>query len=116
MEMITRVTAEFESPELADIAINQVKEKTKGFCSASTSYRKSSVKAEKLVHGEIYTLLPTAVTSHNYVTGVIESPASKDVIPEPDRSKNTTLTIVCDESYAKDVKTVLNSAGALKIK
>lgn len=114
--MVTRVTAEFESPELADIAISRIRQNVKGFCSASTSYSREAVMAERLRHGNVYTILPAAVTSHNYVTGVMEYPASEDIIPEPYRRTGTAVTVICEESAVKNIRSALISSGALSVK
>lgn len=112
--MITRISAEFETPELAETAIHRVRESVP-VRSASMTYSKASDEAMKLRNGTIWTLLPTAVTSHNYYTASIESPASEDVIPEPDRRRNTTAYILCEEEHLEAVKSVLNAMGGLDI-
>lgn len=115
--MIMRISAEFDSPELAELAIKRVKESNgNGVHSANIIYNKNSDKAEKLRNGTIYTVIPTAVTSHSYFTAVIESPASEDVIPEPIRSRRTRAYIICDRECSANVSAVLNSMGGLSIK
>ena len=78
-----RISAEFEAPELAELAIKRLKESIDGIQSAHIIYSKTSEKAMKLRNGSIYTIIPTAVTTHTYFTAVIEQPASDDVIEEP---------------------------------
>jgi len=112
--MITRISAEFETPELAETAIHRVRESVP-VRSASMTYNKASDEAMKLRNGTIWTVLPTAVTSYNYTTAVMESPASEDVIPEPDRRRNTTAYIMCEEEHLDKVKSVLNAMGGLSI-
>lgn len=113
--MITRVSAEFETPELAENAIHRVRESVP-VQSASMVYNKASDEAVRLRNGTVWTVLPTAVTSYNYVTGVLESPTTEDVMPEPERRRNTTAYIMCDEENTDTVKSVLNALGGLEIR
>lgn len=113
--MVTRVTAEFEGPESAELALKKIRENVRGVYSTNFVYNRESDKAEKLRSGTIYTVLPTAVTSYNYLTAVLESPASKDVIPEPARSRKTTVFIVCDGSGTHEINSILTSMGGNNI-
>ncbi len=110
-----KISAEFESPELAELAIKRVKESVKGFHTSSITYNKISDKAMKLRNGNIYTIIPTAVTSQIYLTAVMESPASEDVIEEPYRSRKTNASLYCDDESVDNVRAVLNAMGAMKI-
>lgn len=114
--MITRVSAEFEAPEIAENAIRRIKESQSGIHSANIIYNKTSDKAEMLRSGTIYTFIPTAVTTHNYFTSVIESPASEDVIPEPLRSRRTTAYIICESEAITNVRAIMNAMGGIQIK
>ncbi len=114
--MVTRVSAEFEEPELAELAMKKIRDSIKGVYSTSMIYNRNSDKARKLQNGTLYTIIPTAVTTHNYMTAVIESPASRDVIPEPHRSRKTSVYIVCESASVSNVSSVLNSMGALNIR
>ena len=113
--MVTRVTAEFEGPEAAESALKKIRDNVRGVYSTNFVYDRTSNKAEKLRGGTIYTVLPTAATSYNYLTAVLESPASKDVIPEPARSKKTTVFIVCDGSGTHAISSILTSMGGSNI-
>lgn len=114
--MITRISSEFESPELAELAIKRVKDSVKEIYSATIIYNKTSDKSVKLRNGTIYTIIPTAVTTHNYITAVIESSASEDIIVEPQRNRRTTAYIICDSESVSNISAVLNAMGGLKIK
>ena len=63
----------------------------------------------------VYTIIPTAVTTHNYMTVNMVSPASEDVIPEPIRSRKTIAYVICDSTSVNNVKSIFNSMGGLKI-
>ena len=113
--MITRISAEFETPELAETAIHRVRESI-SIRSANMVYNKSSDEAVKLRNGTVWTLLPTAVTSYNYCTAVMEYPATEDVIPEYERRRNTTAYIMCEDEQTENVKSVLNAMGGLNVR
>ncbi|MDE5583800.1 MAG: hypothetical protein K2J08_08850 [Ruminococcus sp.] len=113
--MISRISAEFETPELAETAIMRLRSST-NVRSVNMVYNKSAEKATRLQNGTMYTILPTAVTSYNYYTAVMESPASEDVVSEPERRRNTTVYIVCNEEDSGNVKSVLNAMGGLNVK
>ncbi len=113
--MIARISAEFETPELAELTIKRIKTSVDGVHSANIIYDKISDKALKLRNGTIYTVIPTAVTTHTYFTAVMEFPASEDIIAEPFRSRNTTAYIVCEKSSLEHTKAILNAYGGLKI-
>lgn len=116
--MVLRVSAEFESPELAEIALKRIKESTGDVYSTGLMYNKISDRAEMLRHGSIYTLIPTVSTVHscNYLTAVMEHPASEDIIPEPSRRRNTQIYVICDSEKSENVSGLLNAMGALNIR
>ena len=113
--MLSRVSAEFETPDLAEAAVRKVREKCKSVHSAGIISNKTAEKASRLQGGRIYTVIPTAVTSHNYYTSVIESPASKDTVAEPYRRRSASMYIVCDSEDINNVCSVLNSMGGIRI-
>lgn len=114
--MVTRITAEFESPESAELALKRIRENNiRGVYSTSYVYNRKSDKAERIRGKDIYTIMPTAVVSQNYLTAVMDSPASVDSIPEPERSRKTTVFIVCDGSGTGEISSVLSNAGAVNI-
>lgn len=114
--MVTRVTAEFESPEAAESALKRVRDNVRGVYSTNFVYNRISDRAQRLSGGMMYTMLPAAITSHNYLTAVLESPASKDIIPEPHRSRKTTVFIVCDGSGSDKIHSILTDMGGSNIK
>ncbi len=113
--MITRISAEFETPDLAELAIRRIKESVDGVHSANIIYNKISEKALKLRNGTLYTVIPTAVTSRNYLTAVLESPASEDVIAEPLRNRKTTAYIICESDSLNNAKAIFSAMGGLRI-
>lgn len=114
--MIARVSAEFEAPELAEASLHRIKEGVNGIHRTGIIYNKRSEKAMKLKSGTIYTIIPTAVTTFNYITAVMESPASEDVIPEPSRRRTTKAYVICDSDSIDNVRSVLNAMGGLNVR
>lgn len=113
--MISRVSAEFESPELAEASLHKIKEGIMGIYRTGIIYNKRSEEAMKLRHGTLYTIIPTAVTTFNYITAVVESPSSEDVIPEPSRSRTTKAYVICEADSVNNIKAILNAMGGLNI-
>lgn len=115
--MISRVTAEFESPELAEMALKRIKESIDYVYSANIMYNKISDKAERLKHGTNYTVIPTFNSNHtNFLTAVLESPASENAIPEPARNRKTSACIICGSAAIDNVTSLLNAMGGLNIR
>lgn len=114
--MVSRVSAEFETSELAELALKRSRESVGGIYSSGVVYDRRSDKALKLRNGTIYTVIPTAVTSHNYITAVMESPAAESIIPEPSRRRRAQVYVICDSGSTAGVKAVFNSLGGLNIK
>lgn len=112
---MTRISAEFETPDLAELALKRIKDTVPNVFSTNIIYNKMSDKSVRLRGGNIYTIIPTAVTTQNYLTVNMVSPASEDVIPEPMRSRKTIAYVICDSSSVNNVKSVFNSMGGLKI-
>ena len=113
--MVTRITAEFESPEFAEDALGRIRKSVQGVYSTNYVYERISDKTEKYSHGTMYSILPTAVTTHNYLTAVLESPASRDIIPEQRKKRKTTVFIVCDGSCSNDISSILTAMGGSNI-
>ncbi|HEZ7986567.1 MAG TPA: hypothetical protein RWO09_06490 [Ruminococcus sp.] len=116
--MITRISAKFEAPELAELAIGRVKKSVKGVHSARLAYNRISNHAEKLRSGSIYTLIPTVSTVHsyNYFTAVMEQPASEDIIPEPSRSRSTSIYLICEQDCSDQACSILHALGGFDVK
>ncbi|MCD8187369.1 MAG: hypothetical protein LUD57_01905 [Ruminococcus sp.] len=112
---MTRISCEFEDPDLAELALKRIKGSVSGIYSTNIMYNKTSDYAMKLRNGTIYTVIPTAVTSYTSLTKVMEFPASKDIIEEPSRSRKTSAYIICEPESVNNVKSMLSAMGALKI-
>ena len=113
---MSRISAEFESPETAETVLMRIRNSVPGVFRTGVIYNRRSDRAEKMRNGSIYTVIPTAVTSHNYFTASTLSPASVDVIPEPDRDRTARGFVICDTASAGKVCALLNSFGGIRIR
>lgn len=111
-----RISAEFENPDIAELALKRVKESVTDIYSANIFYNKTSDYAQRLRRGSIYTVIPTAVTAQVYLTAVMESPASEDIIEEPLRSRKTNAYLICDDSQSEKIRSILGAMGALNVR
>lgn len=115
--MISRVTAEFETPELAEYALRRVRESVDYVYSAKMMYNRIAERSARLGRSSTFTVIPTYCNTHtNFLTDVMESPVSKDIIPEPARNRKTTACIVCGSAAVDNVISVLNAMGGLNIR
>lgn len=115
--MISRVTAEFETPELAEYAMKRIRESVEYVYSAKMIHDHYAERAARLGRSTTFTVIPTYYNTHtNFLTTVMESPASKDVIPEPRRNRKTTACIICGSAAVDNVIAVLNAMGGLNIR
>lgn len=114
---MTVISAEFESPELAELALGRIKSTVSGVHSVRLNYNRISDRAERLRGGEHYTIIPviSTVHSYNFFTAVLEQPASEGVIPEPSRSRSARLSLICEDSGAAQIKSLLHALGAYNV-
>ena len=115
--MLSRVIGEFESQELAELAIMRIRESVDSIYSASAIQNRISANSKSLTHGTSYTVLPVAFSTRtNFMSAVMESPVYADDVPEPYRRTNTTACIVCGSGSVGDVIAVMNALGGLNIR
>ena len=114
---MTRISAEFEAPELAELALGRIKKTVSGVHSIRLTYNRISDRVERLRSGEHYTVIPviSTVHSYNFFTAVLEQPASEDVIPEPFRSRNAKLCLICEEKDSPQICSLLHALGAYNV-
>ena len=113
--MLIRVTVEFENIDMAEIAAKRVKSTLKGVKRSGFIYNRKAEKTAFYDHNRHYTILPLAATTFNYITASIEYDMTEDIIKEPERNRKTMLYILCEESEAENVSSILNAMGGLNI-
>ena len=115
--MLSRVTAEFETPDLAEYAVNRIKRSVEYVYSAKLMFDPSAFRTERQSRNSTFRLIPTYCNTHsNFLTAVMDSPASQDIIPEPKRNTQTTACIICGSAAVDNVISLLNAMGALNIR
>ena len=115
--MIYRVTAKFETPDLAELAIKRVKESVQSVYSANMVYNKMAERAKNSSRRGSFSIIPTYYNTHtNFLTAVMETPAFSDTMPEPVRNTQTSACIVCESAAVDNVIAILNAMGGLEIR
>jgi len=114
--MLVRVSGEFETADIAEIVSGRIKSGVKGIKRTGIVYNREATALDGIEHKTRYTLLPTAVTTQNYFTAVIESDISKSMIEEPKLRSNAYLYIICDAESANNVRSLMLSFGGMKVK
>lgn len=114
--MISRITAEFEAPELAESAVRRVRESVGGIYRTGIVCNRKAERNEQLRNATMYTVLPMAPTAQNYITAVMESPASVDVVPEPQRNRTSGAYVICEDTSLANISAVFNAMGGLNIR
>ena len=115
--MIYRVTAKFETPDLAELAIKRVKESVHTVYSTNLIYNKMAERAKNSNRRASFSIIPIYNNTHtNFLTAVIETPAFSDITPEPVRNTQTSACIVCESTAVDNVIAIFNAMGGLEIK
>lgn len=108
--MISRVIAEFSSPELAETAVSRIKESVDYVYSGNIMYSRSSVKRHFLSRGTNY-----AVLSNSYRNSAA-SELNEEQIQFGVKRKNTTACIICGSGAVENVVSVINAMGGTNIR
>lgn len=114
--MLIRITGEFETADIAEIVSGRIKSSVSGIRRTGIIYNHEANTLNGFKHKKKFTLLPTAITSQNYFTAVMESDISVDMIEEPRRRINAYLYIICESESANNVKSLMSAFGGMQIK
>lgn len=114
--MLIRVSGEFETADIAEIVSGRIKSGVKGIKRTGIVYNREAASWEGFEHKTRFTLLPTAVTTQNYFTAVMESEISKSMMEEPKLRGNAYLYIICEAESADNVRSLMSAFGGMKIK
>lgn len=107
--MISRVIAEFESPELAEMAVRRVKESVEYVYSGSIMYPQSVVKNHFLSRGANHAVIPNSFSNSVSVSDTEQTYAHSA------RRKNTTACVICGSGAVENVISTMNAMGGLNI-
>ena len=115
--MISRVTAEFESTEIARFAIKRVKESVDYVYSAKLIYHRIGEKTYIKRQIMDYTNIPLYYNSHsNCLTDVLRDPISNEIVASYHKSISTTACVICGSGAVDNVISVFNSMGGSNIR
>lgn len=119
--MFSQISCEFERIEFAEAAVKRIRETVSGPKKIRIShnrnrFRQLEDKQIPPLNGEAFVLLPTAVTSYNYITGQISRPVCSCQFKEPALTESVTLNITFDSSYSTAVKQLILSSGGYSIR
>lgn len=114
--MLTRVSADFENTDMAELAARRLKESISGVLRTGYLFDRRAERLGNYVNKKHYTLLPMALTTFNYFTAVIESQVSENSVKEPYLRRNTTLYVICEEENEANVRSVLNALGGINVR
>ncbi len=111
---LCRIQGEFETIELAELTAGRIRRSVPGI-------RKIMVQAlgrvgDNPVSRQRYTMLPANLRMQNYITAVMVSEISDDVLPEPSYRRTAQLQIICDVQTADRASALLLAAGAWGIR
>lgn len=121
--MFSKIEGEFDSVEFAEFAVKHIKSSVKSPMKITiTPVRKKyehSIKSKEpgsAVNGNIFYILPAAVTSYNYITGSEVRPVNKDMVSEPLLNRAVILAVQTDKTNADIVAGIMSSYGGYNIK
>lgn len=115
--MISRVTADFESPEIAHLAIKSVRESVDYVYSAKMMYHRIDDKSVLTRRTSDFSLIPIYYNSHcNSLTDVIGSPFSNVIAASRQKNRKITVCIVCGSAAVDNVISFFNAMGGSNIR
>lgn len=111
--MISRVTAEFESPEMAEYAMKRVRESIQYVYSAKMIEEKKQAISRKTA----FSVIPAYYNSHtNMLTSVLDSPVSDEAFHDHIIKRKAYSCIICGSAAVDNVIALLNSLGGTNIR
>ncbi len=123
VSMYSKITGEFEEVEFAEYAAKHIRDTIDSPKKIKIVQNKSKLKPffksseyRNAASANIFYLLPTAVTSYNYITGQVSRPVDTLDIEEPLLNHSVTLIVQTEREYADKVAGILSSFGGVNIK
>ncbi len=108
--MLKSIKAEFEQFDSAEIASRKIRKNVSGIRKIKiTSHRMSKSSTDN----SYFRLIPTAVTTQNYITLSVNS-TGRNLI-EPKTIQTTLLTVICTEEVSARVHSIITSSGGISI-
>lgn len=118
--MITRISAEFPEIEFAEMAAKRIRETISGLKKVTIYLNKNKFKIseneEYTKPGKMFVLLPAAINSANYYTGLMTREVVESQIKEPLLTKSVHLCISCESKNIHNISQIISSYGGYEIK
>ncbi|MBD5143123.1 MAG: hypothetical protein K2K06_08890 [Oscillospiraceae bacterium] len=111
---LNKITGEFASEELAELAGGRIRRTIRNI--RSLSIRKLGKAIPSMQGKQKYTMLPANLRMENYITDVMISDLSNSMFPEYYYKKNAELTVICDSDCVSSVSAIMQSLGAINMK
>ncbi|MDE5753671.1 MAG: hypothetical protein K2H89_03905 [Oscillospiraceae bacterium] len=111
---LCRITAEFGSQDLAELAGGRIRRTIRNI--RKLSIRNLGKAVPSMQGKQRYTLLPANLRMENYMTAVMITDLSDSILPEYYYRKSAELSIVCDADSLGDVSAIMQSMGAVNIR
>lgn len=109
--MKRRITAEFDTFDAAEMAAAEIKRRYPDARILSVHpEHPESIRLTRW-HGKRFTLLPTAVTTMNYITAVSETDYNYDELNEVEKRQTSHAVLICSEKDAEPAERLLIGKG-----
>ena len=109
--MKRRIKAEFDTFDLAEAAAMTARKTFHGTkIQLIRPEHPESIRLSRSLKRR-FTLLPTAVTSMNYVTAVVETDYNYEDMNEVQKRQTSTMQIICDDEYTDAAEAVILQRG-----
>ncbi len=121
--MYTKITGEFDSIEFAEFAAKHIKDSVNSSVKISIIHNRQKLRGVlpnhehgKATHGNVFYLLPAAISSYNYITGRESRAVNKDLISEPLLNRAVTIAVQAEKNNADMIAGMLASYGGYNVK
>ncbi len=121
--MFTRTTGKFDSIEFAELAAKHIRDSVSSTAKISIIHNrkhyKGSLKNKELdnaTHGKVFFMLPTAISSYNYITDTISRSVNKSLIAEPLLDRSVTLVVQADGLKSDIISGIIASYGGYDVR
>lgn len=121
--MFSKITGEFDSVEFAEYAAKHLRETINSPVKISILQNCRRLRGilknnehSNATHGNVFYLLPTAISSYNYITDTVTRKVNNSLISEPLLNRTVTMTVHAKSEKAEAVAGILGSYGGYNIK
>lgn len=106
-----KIEAEFDTFDAAEAAAFSIKRKLKGTDIVFVRPKQPESIRLSRPAGKRFTLLPTAVTSMNYITALVETDYNYEDLSEVQKRQTSSIRLICDEHSAHAAEKIIIQRG-----